>query len=93
MHSFVRLLALGAVVYVVITRWTDIRSFLHGAPQNVRAQVQFHGAACDPSYPNVCIPSPPPVLDCSQIRHRNFRVFGADPHGLDADRDGVACEP
>lgn len=48
---------------------------------------------CDPAYPDVCIPSPPPDLDCGDIRHRNFRVVRhPDPHGFDNDRDGRGCE-
>jgi micrococcal nuclease len=47
---------------------------------------------CDPSYPDVCIPPPPPDLDCSQIPYRNFRVVGADPHHFDGDHDGIGCE-
>jgi len=47
---------------------------------------------CDPSYPDVCIPSPPPDLDCGDISARRFRVIGVDPHRFDGDRDGVGCE-
>ncbi len=47
---------------------------------------------CDPSYPDVCIPPPPPDLDCSDIPHRRFRVLPPDPHHFDRDRDGVGCE-
>ncbi len=50
------------------------------------------GGNCDPSYPDVCIPSPPPDLDCPQITHRNFRVIGADPHRFDGNHDGIGCE-
>lgn len=50
------------------------------------------GAACDPSYPDVCIPPPPPDLDCGDIPYRNFRVIGSDPHGFDGDGNGVGCE-
>lgn len=42
--------------------------------------------------PTVCIPSPPPDLDCSDISYRNFRVRPADPHNFDADNDGIGCE-
>ena len=49
-------------------------------------------AVCDPSYPTVCIPPPPPDLDCSDIPYRRFAVIGADPHGFDSDHDGVGCE-
>ena len=47
---------------------------------------------CDPSYPDVCIPPPPPDLDCKDIPYRNFRVLPPDPHHFDADRDGIGCE-
>ena len=48
--------------------------------------------SCDPSYPDVCIPPPPPDLDCGEISHRNFRVVGSDPHRFDGDGDGIGCE-
>lgn len=48
---------------------------------------------CDPSYPDVCIAPPPPDLDCAQVPYTSFRVVGADPHNLDGNKDGVACEP
>ena len=47
---------------------------------------------CDPSYPDVCIPPPPPDLDCADVEHRDFRVKGSDPHGFDGDGDGRGCE-
>ena len=46
---------------------------------------------CDSSYPDVCIPPPPPDLDCADIG-RKVRVAGADPHRLDGDGDGWGCE-
>ena len=47
---------------------------------------------CDPSYPTVCIPPPPPDLDCGDIPHRDFPVVGADPHRFDGNHDGRGCE-
>lgn len=47
---------------------------------------------CDPAYPDVCIASSPPDLDCPQIPYVNFRVLGPDPHGFDGDGDGIGCE-
>lgn len=47
---------------------------------------------CDPSYPDVCIPSPPPDLDCGDIPYKRFRVIGRDPHRFDGDHDGIGCE-
>lgn len=49
-------------------------------------------ANCDSSYPTVCIPPPPPDLDCGQIPYRRFTVVGTDPHRFDGDNDGVGCE-
>jgi hypothetical protein len=48
---------------------------------------------CDPAYPTVCIPPPPPNGDCSITEERNFPVRPPDPHGLDSDNDGIGCEP
>ncbi len=50
------------------------------------------GGNCDPSYPTVCIPPPPPDLDCSDIPYTNFEVKPPDPHNFDSDGDGVGCE-
>ena len=47
---------------------------------------------CDAAYPTVCIPSPPPDLNCPQIPFRNFRVLPPDPHNFDGNNDGVGCE-
>lgn len=47
---------------------------------------------CDPSYPGVCIPSPPPDLDCDEVGYVDFRVLPPDPHRFDADHDGRGCE-
>ena len=65
---------------------------------NARALLPFVVGApsrenCDAAYPTVCIPPPPPDLDCSQVLPLvNFRVLPPDPHHLDADKDGIACE-
>jgi micrococcal nuclease len=47
---------------------------------------------CSLAYPDVCIPPPPPDLDCKDISVRNFRVLSPDPHGFDGDKDGIGCE-
>ena len=47
---------------------------------------------CDTSYPDVCISSYPPDLDCGQIQYTDFRVIQPDPHGFDGDKDGIGCE-
>ncbi|HYZ92867.1 MAG TPA: thermonuclease family protein [Actinomycetota bacterium] len=69
------------------------------APQNNAPEPteQSSGANnCHPSYPDFCIPPPPPDLDCKDVSGTNFTVrhdvSNADPHRFDADRDGVGCE-
>ena len=47
---------------------------------------------CDSSYPDVCISSPPPDLNCSDISYKDFKVLPPDPHGFDRDGDGIGCE-
>ncbi|MFM6205336.1 hypothetical protein [Planktothrix sp.] len=53
---------------------------------------------CDPAYPKdlagneICIPSPPPDLNCKDISYRQFVVLDPDPHNFDSDKDGIGCE-
>jgi hypothetical protein len=47
---------------------------------------------CDPSYPDFCIPPPPPDLDCADVDGSFFTVRSPDPHGFDGNSDGVGCE-
>jgi len=51
-----------------------------------------HEGACDPAYPDRCIPPPPPDLDCSDIDQRRFTVLPPDPHTFDGDDNDVGCE-
>lgn len=46
--------------------------------------------ACDPNYSG-CVPPYPPDVDCADVGG-SVDVFGSDPHGLDADGDGIGCE-
>ncbi|MGB2911717.1 MAG: thermonuclease family protein [Anaerolineales bacterium] len=56
------------------------------------AQVTAKPASCDSSYPDVCIPPPPPDLDCIHVPYRNFKVIPPDTHGLDSDGNGIGCD-
>ena len=48
---------------------------------------------CDLSYPEDCIPSPPPDLDCGDNGvPNNVKVLPPDPHRLDGNKGGVGCE-
>src|SRR5215207_6524517 len=51
---------------------------------------------CDPAYPDerTCIaPGRPLAAPCSITDQRNFTVLPPDPRRLDADGDGIGCEP
>jgi micrococcal nuclease len=54
--------------------------------------VQSSTPSCGPSYPDFCIPPPPPDLDCSDIPQKKFTVLQPDPHRFDGDKDGIGCE-
>ncbi len=60
-------------------------------PQRINVTPKL-GGDCDPSYPSVCIPPPPPDLDCPQVADTDFAVLPPDPHGFDGNDDGVGCE-
>jgi micrococcal nuclease len=51
---------------------------------------------CHPSYPTLCIPPPPPELNCDELLDRDFTVrhdvADPDPHRFDPDRNGIGCE-
>jgi hypothetical protein len=46
---------------------------------------------CEDSYPDFCIPPPPPDLDCADMATRNFTVVPPDPHGFDENNDNIGC--
>ena len=45
---------------------------------------------CDSAYPEVCIVSPPPDVDCQDLPFNTFRVLPPDPHHL-GEGDGFGC--
>lgn len=47
---------------------------------------------CAFEYPTICIPPPPPDLNCGDIPYRNFTVLPPDRHKFDSDGDGIGCE-
>jgi hypothetical protein len=47
---------------------------------------------CHPSYPDFCIPPPPPQLNCDDVSGSHFTVIGEDPHNFDGNGDGVGCQ-
>ena len=61
------------------------------APKDTGTTVSSTSGNCDPAYPTVCIPPPPPDLDCSDVPYRNFTVLPPDPHHFDGNGDGIGC--
>lgn len=47
---------------------------------------------CDPNYTGACVPPYPPGVNCADIAAKRFQSVGSDPHGLDRDGNGIACE-
>ncbi len=67
-----------------------------GGATNLAHAVTQDRTGCDPAYPDerTCIaPGRPLTAPCSITDQRNFTVLSPDPRGLDADHDGVGCEP
>ena len=77
-----------------------LAALLLAAPSPPRADAELASVpgaalaeACHASYPDFCIPPPPPDLNCPNIRGpKPFRVRAPDPHRFDRDRDGWGCE-
>jgi hypothetical protein len=70
-----------------------VLSLLGGAAA-VNTPVAAQG--CDPSYPELCVGAYPD-LDCIDVGYpvtvyHDSAIGAFDPHGLDADYDGIGCE-
>ena len=61
-----------------------------GCPKPQPLVSQQAPGACAPGY-SPCVPPYPPDVDCADV-DGPVHVTGTDPHGLDADGDGIACE-
>jgi hypothetical protein len=62
------------------------------APVPTAAPTLASQTGCDPAYPTVCIPPPPPDLNCADIPFRRFTVLPPDPHHFDGNHNGIGCE-
>ena len=71
---------------------TDLQDAARATGVGLWADFVEDGGNCSPAYPSVCIPPPPPDLDCSQIPFRQFTVLPPDPHLFDGNLDGVGCD-
>lgn len=59
-------------------------------PQQPEQPEQPQGGGCAPGY-SPCVPPYPPDVNCADVGGP-ISVTGSDPHGLDRDGDGIACE-
>jgi Flp pilus assembly pilin Flp len=91
------LIAAGAIV-VVAAMLFMAGSFNHLFRRTGEAQGVFRPPVvqCVEGYEGVCIPPAPPELTCSDVAALGIpvpvTVIGDDPHGLDADGDGLGCD-
>ena len=74
--------------------WSTPWAFKHGCFEKMphEAPEPEKIEDCDPAYPDFCIPSPPPDLNCKDISQKRFTVLPPDPHRFDWDKDGIGCE-
>ena len=94
--EYAALIALFAVVLIaaiVLLRTGVIGAFDRGASTAgaFKPPVQ---AQCDPNYEGGCVPPYPPDVDCDDLEALGIpqvTVTGSDPHDLDPDGDGIAC--
>ena len=69
------------------TKWAKKHGCQDSEPHRIEVD-----SDCDASYPDFCIPPPPPDLDCGDIPQKRFTVLQPDPHRFDGDKDGIGCE-
>jgi len=67
-----------------------------GGATSAPAPIAASTGSCDPSYPDICLASSPD-LDCANVGFaltviHDPSIGAYDPHGFDADYDGVGCE-
>jgi hypothetical protein len=90
----VGLCAILLIAAIVFLR-SDLANAFHRSGQAAGAFTPPVAVGCDPSYSGACIPPYPPDLDCDDLAAMGasgVTVSGSDPHNLDADGVGVACD-
>jgi Flp pilus assembly pilin Flp len=87
-------LAIAAIVALVYMSGT-IRGTFRNATPTPETQTFRPPIACDAHYSGACISPPPPDLDCDDFARMGIEgtvsVNDSDPHHLDEDGDGIAC--
>ena len=76
--------------YIAADRATPNKTCPKPTPEPTPEPTPAGPSGCAAGY-QPCIPVFPPDVNCDDV-DGPIQVSGADPHGLDADNDGVACE-
>ncbi len=92
MNSIQKMMQTAKITPIDVTNTAKGNPSSPSKPVRTSAPPQDKQNDCDPSYPDFCIPPPPPNLNCPDISQKRFTVSGSDPHGFDRDNDGVGCE-
>ena len=92
-HEDVLLSAEVEAIDPQIGLWGECGDVQTSSPKRADSTITPHtGGNCSIYYPTVCIPDPPPDLDCGEVGFRNFEVLAGNPHRFDGNKDGVGCE-
>jgi hypothetical protein len=93
---------LGQVGPFAASAWEQAKSFAQHAvedPATIQPASSSPGPGCNPNYSGACVPVARDV-DCAgkggdgpAFVEGPFEVVGEDVYQLDADGDGIACEP
>lgn len=90
----VGLVAIGLIVAVFVFRGAISDSF-RGSGEEAGGAFTPPTVQCDGSYTGACIPPAPPDIDCVDVDALGIAEVALsgkdDPHGLDADDDGIGC--
>ena len=87
-------LAIAAIVALVYMSGA-IRGTFSGATPSPDTQTFRPPIICDAHYSGACIPPRPPDVNCDDFARMGItgtiNVGDSDPHHLDTDGDGIAC--
>jgi Flp pilus assembly pilin Flp len=90
----VGLVAIGLIIAVFVLRGS-LTDSLRGSGNQAGGTFEPPTAQCDASYTGACIPSAPPDLNCDDLEALGVTEVALagkdDPHGFDADGDGIGC--
>jgi Flp pilus assembly pilin Flp len=81
------------IIAIVVVRIGVVNAFDRGGTE-VNAYKPPAQIQCDQHYAGGCLPAYPPDIDCDYLEAHGMpqvTVKDSDPHNLDPDGDGIAC--